>query len=43
MLRKTILRDWRDFLEASREFIINLFILRSCVSVPKAVCFVIFQ
>ena len=39
LLRKTVLHDWRDFLEAR---VHNLFILGSCVSVSKAVYFVIF-
>ena len=41
VLRKIALRDYLDFLEASREFVVCLF-LGSCVSVSKSVCFVIF-
>ena len=40
LLRKIVLRDQRDFLEASREFVV--FILGSYVSVSKVVYFVIF-
>ena len=41
VLRKIALRDKRYFLEASREFVVCLF-LGSCVSVSKSVYFVIF-
>ena len=41
MLRKIALRDYCCFLDASREFVVCLF-LGLCVSVSKSVCFVIF-
>ena len=41
MLRKIVLRDKGYFLDASREFVVCLF-LGSCVSVSKSVCFVTF-